>query len=41
MRKTLQYEKLVRNKQNGVGIKRNSYPYLSKVHFSFSEPQKF
>ena len=41
MRKTLQYEKLGRSKQNGVGrpyrIKYNIKFNLSKVHFSRSE----
>ena len=40
MRKTLQYEKLGRSKQNGVGIYRIKYNIkfnLSKVHFSRSE----
>ena len=44
MRKTLQYEKLGRSKQNGVGILReikyNINFNLSKVHFSLSELQK-
>ena len=38
MRKTLQYEKLGRSKQNGVyRIKYNIKFNLSKVHFSRSE----